>query len=313
MNATALIAEDEPLLAANLQAELARRWPALRIVANVGHGAAAVEQALALRPDVVFLDIRMPGMNGLEAAQALTEDWPDGSPLPQIVFVTAYDQYALQAFERAAVDYVLKPVQPERLALTCARVQEALRRRDAPVAVAVEAATTAPGIEATLARLRELLAAPGLGAAATPAASRAAPGAPDTPDANGEHGAHGAQGSSGSAAALAHPPKLSVIQASVGAAIHLVPVAEVLYFEAADKYLRVITAQREYLIRTSLRELLPQLDAQRFWQVHRGTVVRAEAIATAVRDESGKVHLTLRGHPDKLTASRLYAHLFKAM
>ena len=116
MNPTALIAEDEPLLAANLQAELARAWPALKIVANVGHGAAAVEAALAQRPDVVFLDIRMPGMTGLEAAQAMTEDWPEGATLPLIVFVTAYDQYALQAFEHAAIDYVLKPVLPERLA-----------------------------------------------------------------------------------------------------------------------------------------------------------------------------------------------------
>ena len=286
MNATALIAEDEPLLAANLQAELARLWPGLRIVANVGHGAAAVEQALALQPDVVFLDIRMPGMNGLEAAQALTEDWPDGRPLPLIVFVTAYDEYALQAFEHAAVDYVLKPVQPERLALTCERVRAALRRREEP---AVGGPATPSALDETLARLRELLAAPGLGAA--PAAPTAA----------------------ASAAAPTLPAKLAVIQASVGSAIHLVPVAEVLYFEAADKYVRVITAQREYLIRTSLRELLPQLDAHCFWQVHRGTVVRAEAITIAVRDDAGKVHLTLRGHPDRLVASRLYAHLFKAM
>jgi DNA-binding LytR/AlgR family response regulator len=273
MHATALIAEDEPLLAANLQAELARAWPELRIVANVGHGAAAVEQALSLRPDLVFLDIRMPGMTGLEAAQALAEDWPDeaGVPLPLIVFVTAYDQYALQAFEHAAVDYVLKPVQPERLAQTCARAQTALKTRREPAA----AAGAPAAIEATLAQLRSLLGAPGLAAPT--------------------------------------PPALTVIQASVGAAIHMVPVAEVLYFEAADKYVRVITAQREYLIRTSLRELLPQLDAQRFWQIHRGTVVRADAIATALRDESGKVHLTLRGHADKLFASRLYAHLFKAM
>ncbi len=272
MNATALIAEDEPLLAANLQAELARAWPELRIVANVGHGAAAVEQALALQPDVVLLDIRMPGMTGLEAAQALAEDWPEDAhaPLPLIVFVTAYDQYALQAFEHAAVDYVLKPVQPERLAQTCGRVQAALASRREPAATGAPAA-----IEATLSQLRSLLAAPGLGAAA--------------------------------------PALLTVIQASVGSAIHLVPVADVLYFEAADKYVRVITAEREYLIRTSLRELLPQLDAQRFWQVHRGTVVRADTIATAVRDESGKVHLSLRGSKDKLVASRLYAHLFKAM
>ena len=266
MNATALIAEDEPLLAANLQAELARAWPDLEIVANVGHGAAAVESALALRPDVVFLDIRMPGLTGLEAAQALAEDWPPDTPLPLTVFVTAYDQYALQAFERAAVDYVLKPVQPERLAQCCERLRAALKARSAPSG------------DTTLAQLRALLAAPGLAASAGP-----------------------------------RPPLLSVIQASVGVAIHMVPVDDVLYFEAADKYVRVITAARDYLIRTSLRDLLPQLDAQRFWQIHRGTVVRADAIATAVRDESGKVHLTLRGHPDKLVASRLYAQLFKAM
>ncbi|MBC7482921.1 MAG: response regulator transcription factor [Rhizobacter sp.] len=279
MTPTALIAEDEPLLAANLQAELARLWPALRVVANVGHGAAAVEQALALRPDVVFLDIRMPGMTGLEAAQALAEDWPADANLPLIVFVTAYDQYALQAFERAAVDYVLKPVQTKRLALTCARVQAALQQRREPAAAEPSA------LEETLAQLRGLLAAPGLSAAAFDASAN--PSAP--------------------------MQKLAVIQASVGAAIHMVPVAEVLYFEAADKYVRVVTGACEYLIRTSLRELLPQLDEQRFWQVHRGTVVRAEAITTAVRDETGKVQLTLRGHKDKLVASRLYAHLFKAM
>ncbi|MES2100523.1 MAG: LytTR family DNA-binding domain-containing protein [Pseudomonadota bacterium] len=269
MNATALIAEDEPLLAANLQVELAQLWPELRIVANVGHGAAAVEHGLALKPDVVFLDIRMPGMTGLEAAQALTEDWPEGMPLPLIVFVTAYDQYAMQAFERAAIDYVLKPVQTDRLAQTCVRLQTALQARSGP----------APAVlDATLTQLRQLLTAPGLTATTSTAAQR-----------------------------------LSVIQASVGAAIHMVPVVDVLYFEAADKYVRVITAEREYLIRTALRDLLPQLDGQRFWQIHRGTVVRADAIATALRDESGKVHITLRGHTDKLVASRLYAHLFKAM
>jgi DNA-binding LytR/AlgR family response regulator len=282
MTTTALIAEDEPLLAANLQAELARLWPSLRIVANVGHGAAAVEEALALRPDVVFLDIRMPGMNGLEAAQAMTEDWPTTAPLPLIVFVTAYDQYALQAFEHAAIDYVQKPVQPDRLARTCERLQAALRLRGEPGSAASGPASTLEDpLATTLAQLRGLLATPGLAGAASPA----------------------------SCAAI----RLTVIQASVGPAIHMVPVNEVLYFEAADKYVRVITAEREYLIRTSLRELLPQLDEQRFWQVHRGTVVRADAIATAVRDESGKVHLTLRGHKDRLVASRLYAHLFKAM
>jgi DNA-binding LytR/AlgR family response regulator len=108
-------------------------------------------------------------------------------------------------------------------------------------------------------------------------------------------------------------PRLEVIQAQVGNLVHLVPVGEVLYFEAADKYVRVVTAEREHLIRTSLRELLPQLDPQVFWQVHRGTVVQARRIATARREETGKVTLTLSGRPEKLTASRLYAHLFKGM
>ena len=265
---TALIAEDEALLAEHLRSELARQWPQLQVLGIAPHGAAAAELALAQRPDIVFLDIRMPGLSGLEAAEAIGEDWPEGVPPPLLVFVTAYDQYALQAFEHAAIDYVLKPVQPERLAQTIARLRQALQQRDAaPAALA----------ESTIAQLRALLAAPGLGAPATPS------------------------------------PRLTVIQAGLGAAIHLVPVAEVIYFEAADKYVRVITAEREYLIRTALRELLPQLDPERFWQVHRGTVVRCDAIATALRDEAGKVTLTLRGHADRLAVSRLYAHRFKPM
>jgi len=274
MIATALIAEDEPLLAANLQAELNALWPELNVVANVRSGAVAVEQSLALRPDIVFLDIRMPAMTGLEAAQALIEDWPDEATLPLIVFVTAYDQYALKAFEHAAVDYVLKPVRRDRLFQTCTRLQAALKTRIGPT-------NPAPSeeLQTTLTRLRTLLSV-----SSPPLASGAATA-----------------------------PKLNVIQASIGTAIHMVPVRDVLYFEAADKYVRVVAQDREYLIRTSLRDLLPQLDAQRFWQIHRGTVVRADAIATAVRDESGKVQLTLRNHKDKLVASRLYAHLFKAM
>ncbi len=265
MSATALIAEDEPLLAENLRAELARAWPALRVAATVHHGEAAVEQALALMPDVLFLDIRMPGMSGLDAAQALAEDWPDDAarPFPLLVFVTAYDQYAVQAFERRAVDYLLKPLDPARLAHCVQRLQAQLAQRTAP----------AQGLEQAVSQLRALL-----GTAAPPAA-----------------------------------PRLEVIQASHGSTVHLVPVDEVLYFEAADKYVRVVTADAEHLIRQSLRDLLPQLDTQRFWQVHRGTVVQARCIATAERQASGKVVLTLRGRPEKLVASRLYAHLFKAM
>src|SRR5574343_1344734 len=142
---SALIAEDEPLLAAHLRAELARLWPELRIAAQVGDGLTAATQALALRPTVCFLDIRMPGQTGLEAAQTLAEDWPDGEPLPLLVFVTAYDQYAVQAFEAQAVDYLVKPVQSARLQKTVQKLRLALiqQARAAPVSRA-NSATEAP-------------------------------------------------------------------------------------------------------------------------------------------------------------------------
>jgi len=268
---TALIAEDEPLLAQALAADLARLWPELQLLATVGDGLSASAQALVLRPQVCFLDIRMPGATGLEAAQALAEDWPDDVPFPLLVFVTAYDQYALAAFEAQAVDYLVKPVESARLAACVARLQKQLQQQQQQLPVA-----DAPLAQA-LDQLRALM---GSGIGAAPGAAA---------------------------------PRLEVIQAGVGNTVHLVPVAEVLYFEAADKYLRVVTAEREHLIRLSLRELLPRLDGQQFWQVHRSLVVRAAAITTATRDESGKVFLQLRGRPERLTASRLYAHLFKGM
>jgi DNA-binding LytR/AlgR family response regulator len=261
----ALIAEDEPLLAAALEQELARAWPELAIAVRVGDGLSAVRQALALLPDILFLDIRMPGCSGLEAALELADAWPQGQPLPALVFVTDYDQYAVQAFEAQAVDYLLKPVQPERLRKTVDRLRQALAQRG-----------TAWAQEQTLAQLRQLAQAPGLDRPPT-----AAP--------------------------------LTLLQASRGNQIHMVALAEVLYFEAADKYLRVLTARQEYLIRTPLRELVAQLDPAVFWQVHRGTLVRATAIASAERDEAGRLYLHLRDRPERLAVSRLYAPLFKAM
>jgi DNA-binding LytR/AlgR family response regulator len=264
MNPTALIAEAEPLLAQALQAELARAWPELRVLASVGDGTAAVRAALEQRPDVLFFDIRMPGLGGLEAAAELAEDWPSGTPFPTLVFVTAYDQYALRAFEAQAVDYLLKPVQAERLHKTVQRLREVLAQRAAPAAA---------GLEATLGQLRHLL----------------------------------------QAAAPAPQPLLQVIQAGVGSGIRMVPVQTVVYFEAADKYVRVVSEAGEVLVRTPLKELLPQLDPQLFWQVHRGTVVRAAAVEAVLRDEAGKLYLVLHGRPERLPVSRLYAHLFKAM
>ena len=263
MNPSALIAEDEPLLAQALQAELARAWPELRIAQVVGDGAAAVHAALAHRPDVLFFDIRMPGMGGLDAAAELADAWPSEQPFPALVFVTAYDQYALQAFDAQAVDYVVKPVQPARLQKTVEKVRGLLAHRQ----------SRDGDLEATLGQLRHLL-----------------------------------QG-----AAPAAQPRLKVIQASVGNAIRMVPVEEVVYLEAADKYVRVVCEDGEVLIRTPLKDLLPQLDSQAFWQVHRGTVVRATAIASVHRDETGKLHLALKDRKERLPVSRIYQHLFKAM
>ena len=263
---TALIAEDEPLLAAALRAELALAWPELRVVATVGDGASAVAQALALRPDVLFLDIRMPGQNGLDAAAELADEWPDDWQMPALVFVTAYDAYAVQAFDAQAVDYLLKPVTTERLARAVQRVQQRLSEQ-----------LPAPHqLDQTLTQLRALL--------ASPSPSQTTP-----------------------------RKRLSVIQASVGHSIRLLPVSEVLVFEAADKYLRVLTADQELLIRTALRDLLEQLDPAEFWQIHRGTVVRATAIHSATRDEAGKLFLRLHGRAENWLVSRLYAQRFRAM
>lgn len=261
MNATALIAEDEPLLAAALQAELARAWPGLQVLATVGDGDSALSQALTLRPDLLFLDIRMPGLSGLEVAEELADAWPAGDPLPVLVFATAYDQYAVKAFEAQALDYLLKPVQADRLALTVQRAQAALAQR------------RAGADDSTLQRLRALL-------AATPAPAQ---------------------------------ERLRVIQASVGQTVRLVPVDEVLVLQAADKYVRVLTAQDELLVRTPLKELLARLDPDAFWPIHRGTVLRATAIERVERTEAGRLVARLRQRPEAWPVSRLHEARFRAM
>lgn len=260
---SALIAEDEPLLAAGLQAELAQQWPALRIAAVVGDGYSAVQQALALRPQILFFDIRMPGMGGLEAAAELADQWDNNAqPFPQLVFITAYDQYAVAAFEAQAVDYLLKPVQAPRLQKTLQKLQSTLARLGSGSA----------DMDTTLGQLRALI------------------------------------GGAGATAAHAQ-----VLQASVGTTIHMVPVCDVVYFEAADKYVRMLTATQEYLLRTPLKELQGLLDPQAFWQIHRGTLVRATSIARASRDDNGKWRVHLRERPELLSVSRLWAHRFKPL
>jgi len=259
MTIRALIAEDEPILAATLTHALGRLWPELDIVATCPNGLEALDAALARRPDILFLDIKMPGKTGLEAAEELADQWPPESPFPLVVFVTAYEEFALAAIESDAADYVLKPISDERLGRTVSRLQQRLSAR-----------VPALELEALFAQLRKL---------APPA--------------------------------VAEP--LTIIRAAVGTQVRLIPIAEVVYFEAVDKYVNVVTAQHEALIRVSLRELLPQLDPAIFWQIHRGTIVNSRCVESSTRDEAGKMSLSLLGRPERLRVGPLYTSLFKPM
>ena len=266
MSIPILIVEDEPALARRMQHLLEAAWPEAELLPVADNGAAAIALALEHLPRVIFLDIHLPACSGLDAAEALVEDWPAGVPLPQLVFVTAYAQYAVQAFEHAAVDYLLKPVGEQRLRKAVQRLQQQLALVDG---ASPQNEGAALGDE--LQRLSQSL---------QPAAAG---------------------------------PPLTLITAAVGQVTHLIPIDDVVYFETAGKYLRVVTRQREALIRMTLRELLARVDPARFWQVHRSLVVQARDIAQAERDDEGRLSLRLHGLPDKLAVSRLFAHRFRPM
>jgi DNA-binding LytR/AlgR family response regulator len=257
---TALIADDEDLPRSELRRMLAQAWPELEVVAECEDGPSALEALQAARPDVAFLDIRMPGSNGLQVAQAALAQSEAARPC-QVVFTTAYDSHAVAAFEAGAVDYLLKPVAAERLAQAVARVRERLAARDGPPPAAV----------ATL--LQQL---------------------------SGHLGRDEA-------------PRLRWVSASVGETIKLFGIDEILFFQSDEKYTRVVTATDEAHVRKPLKELLDGLDPGEFWQVHRGVVVRASAIARAQRDDLGRITLHLRQHAEKLAVSQAWAWRFKPM
>lgn len=267
----ALIAEDEPLLADALRAMLASAWPELQVMPVAPDGTSAIAAIAQSHLDVVFLDISMPGATGIDVARACARL----ARPPQIVFVTAFDRFALDAFDAAAVDYLLKPVEPERLARTVARVRE---RLNAP------AGDTLSQLLSTLRTHLET---------ASPA--------------NG-----------GTASLVSQPAQvpreyLQFVRASVRDEIRIVPVEEICFFEAADKYVVVATIDGDLLIRTSLRELLPQLDPSRFWQVHRSTVVNVGEVVSAQHTPLGRLTLKLKRRKDRVAVSRQYAHLFRQM
>lgn len=276
--ATALIADDEPLLLAALRKELNVAWPELSIVAEASNGDQALQRLREPGIDIAFLDIQMPGMTGLEVAQELLRSWPASegemisAPPSLLVFVTAYGEFALEAFESAAIDYVLKPVTPDRMSLTIKRLQARLHERAAaPVNVNKSA------LQALALQLTQLAAEQAI----LPKAQQ--------------------------------PEYLKLIRAGVGDSVRMIPVEQVVLFEASDKYVVVHTTQGESLIRESLRELSNQLDPVQFQQIHRGSVVNMRSVRAALRDEHGKCVLQLEGIDKQPAVSRNYAHLFKAM
>jgi DNA-binding LytR/AlgR family response regulator len=246
---TALIAEDEPLMRERLRTKLAEVWPELAIVAEAADG----DEALALfdvhAPSVAFLDIRMPGRSGLDVAAAIGSDC-------HVVFTTAYDQYAIAAFDAGAADYLLKPVETERLAQAVERVKRKLDGKPAD-------------LSALLAELKGNVRAP--------------------------------------------VQRLNWIKAAVGKQIKLIAVDDVHYFQSDTKYTRVVLKDSEALIRTPLKDLVSELDPDRFWQIHRSTVVNLAQVAGVLREDAERQFVLLKSRPEKLAISRQFTHLFKTM
>jgi len=250
---TAIVADDERLMRDQIVGRLREAWPELLIVGEASNGREAVAMAQSLEPDIAFLDITMPDLDGIKAAQAIAGK-------AHIVFVTAYDQYAVRAFDQGAIDYLLKPVDPERLALTCRRLRERLEHTPDPMSDLLEQLSQ---------RLR--------------------------------------------AGTVKPREYLRWVQASVGPNIRMIPTSDVLFFRAEDKYTRVQTASFEALIRKPIKELLDELDPDEFWQIHRATVVRVDAVSHVSRNLRGNQVVHVKGRDDTLEVSRSFNHLFKQM
>jgi DNA-binding LytR/AlgR family response regulator len=250
---SAVVADDERLMRAQIIDRLKEAWPELLIVGEASNGREAIAMVQSLQPDILFLDISMPGMDGIETARAL-------AGRAHVVFVTAHDQYAISAFEHGAVDYLLKPAEPERVALTCQRLRERLKQAPDPM-------------DEVLVQLSQRLGTGGL------------------------------------------KPReyMRWVQASVGANIRMIPTSEILFFRAEDKYTLVKTRGVEALIRKPIKELIEELDPDEFWQIHRSTVVRVDAVEQVSRDFRGHQIVHVKGSDEKLEVSRTFNHLFKQM
>lgn len=274
----ALLVDDEAPMRDWLRSRLAQVWPELEIAGEAGNGIAAIEQAQALQPDVVFLDIRMPGKNGIEAAAQL-------AAMAQVVFVTAYNEYAIAAFERGAMDYLLKPVDAERLAQTCDRLKERISEKR-------------KAAEAAQAQSRPAIAA-GNASETLPVAADVQTMLTQLIQQQMQQGQK--------------RDYLRWVQASVGTSLRMISTKEILFFKSDEKYTLVQTEQAQYLIRKSLKELEDELDPDEFWRIHRSSLVRVSAISEVTRDFRGRQLVSIKGSTEKLEISRNHTHLFQQM
>ena len=270
---TAMLVDDEAPMRDYLRASLLKTWPELQIVGEAANGIAALEQAEILSPDIIFLDIRMPGKNGIEAAVQLAER-------AQLVFVTAYNEYAVEAFERGAVDYLLKPVELDRLQQTVDRLKQRVQEKRSQFAATSAVPSPLPHSQIHQSdqtqQMKQML---------EQLMQKQSP----------------------------QREYLRWIQASVGNALRMISTKEILFFRSDEKYTLVQTEQAEYLIRKSLKELEDELDPREFWRIHRSTLVSVSAIAEVTRDFRGKQMLGLKGRAEKLEVSRNHTHLFQQM
>lgn len=250
-SANAIIADDEEPMRDMLRKRLSEVWPELNIVAEAANGIEAIALAGKHQPDIVFLDIRMPGLSGLEVAERI-------GTMAHVVFVTAYDQYAVDAFDAGAVDYLLKPVQVDRLERAVARLKAKF--------------TQPPSDGAAMGELLRHL-------------KSALPGV--------------------------RQERTKWIRASVGRQVRVIDVDEVLFFQSDTRYTRIVLRDYEALVRTPLKDLLSTLDPERFWQIHRATVVNVNAIQAAERLDAERMQVLVKGSEEKLAVSRTFVHLFR--
>ena len=253
-NPKAIIADDEEHLRIHLKSKLADLWPELIICAEAQNGIDALDLIQSCRPAIAFLDIKMPGLSGLEVAQKIGVNC-------RVVFITAFDQYAIEAFENEAVDYILKPVTEKRLEKSIKRLKNQLS------GISNTPLDFSQTIDRLLATLKD----------------------------------------------KQFSGYLKWIKVRHGEEVRLIPIEEVCYFKAEDKYTVVRTRDGESLIKKSIRQLTEDLDPDQFWRIHRGTIISVRQVYKVSRSFAGRYIIKLKDLSETLTVSRSYAHLFKQM